>query len=502
MEEYMIDEQILSSGETVALEEEQRKFNEWFRMSDEDILWSFDADFDDDVERKRAFLAFIGEHIKSIPPYRYLVKFLMLRYKLTIGEKNEKYLWDYLENTSWKVKKKFDEDSLRNKLVREAGQEAVELTQEDYQCLLSILSAHVGEEYAARGVVDIINPKSWTTYFKKLITQFSESRLVELALALNLSLEDYKCFRGKALKLRSLNYLKYQDAIMYLTLRYAADCGESRFHAYKKLKELYPEKREHSKKMAESTSSVMVGRRIDRLLEKEGELAEEYRPTLFVKVIPELDAIFDEISLLAKSKMERTPQRVIKEVWNEFQDYVTNFHAIDIVDSIEKAQRSGEENGRGILGKHEIFRWLYGENVETQGTNRIIDLPDAKMAKIFPDDANYFLDSQEFLDTRIRDATFTVNFPKDEQRQRNLLLTAGFLNFVSTEDSEGTFSEEEYEQRLQDFEFEMTDYLVECGFMNLYSGNAYDAFLKLLLSCADSLDLFQYIWRIKTKSEV
>jgi hypothetical protein len=50
------------------------------------------------------------------------------------------------------------------------------------------------------------------------------------------------------------------------------------------------------------------------------------------------------------------------------------------------------------------------------------------------------------------------------------------------------------------FAFEVVDLLQSCGFMPLYSGNAYDAFLKMLLSSDDPLGLFQYIWSMKTNS--
>jgi hypothetical protein len=79
----------------------------------------------------------------------------------------------------------------------------------------------------------------------------------------------------------------------------------------------------------------------------------------------------------------------------------------------------------------------------------------------------------------------------------------GFLNFVSEEDGSETRSEKkrDYTDKILDFEFEMVDLLQSCGFMPLYSGNAYDAFLKMLLASDDPLELFHYIWSLKTNSK-
>lgn len=59
---------------------------------------------------------------------------------------------------------------------------------------------------------------------------------------------------------------------------------------------------------------------------------------------------------------------------------------------------------------------------------------------------------------------------------------------------------DDYGERIEDFELFVDVNINECGFMPLYSGYAYDAFLKLVLSCDSPLELFRYVWRQKTKS--
>ena len=108
---------------------------------------------------------------------------------------------------------------------------------------------------------------------------------------------------------------------------------------------------------------------------------------------------------------------------------------------------------------------------------------------------DYFLDDQVFLKTRIRD-NFRQFFPVDEETQRNLLLTVLFLNFAMEPDG----LSDDYGERIEDFELFVDVNINECGFMPLYSGYAYDAFLKLVLSCDSPLELFRYVWRQKTKS--
>lgn len=55
-----------------------------------------------------------------------------------------------------------------------------------------------------------------------------------------------------------------------------------------------------------------------------------------------------------------------------------------------------------------------------------------------------------------------------------------------------------YRERVVEFDNTATLLLAKCGFYSLYSGYAYDALLKLILSCGDSKGLFQFIWQVKT----
>jgi hypothetical protein len=259
-------------------------------------------------------------------------------------------------------------------------------------------------------------------------------------------------------------------------------------------------------------------------LEDDGRLKESMKDILFSEVHPELDALFKNIDILSSAKINRKSKKVFREQKKQFLTHMEKYNLFEISEKIQVDQEKKlaiemPENDRENssqkcqLDRHKIFRWLYGNRVEylmeggNKASNRINDLSDKDMVKLAPkkpgtDEVyeDYFLDSQEFLDTRIRDNDFNAaTFTKDETRQRNLLLTIVFLNVVM-EMKEGD-SELWTDNKNVAFAFEVVDLLQSCGFMPLYSGNAYDAFLKMLLSSDDPLGLFHYIWSLKTNSE-
>ena len=142
-----------------------------------------------------------------------------------------------------------------------------------------------------------------------------------------------------------------------------------------------------------------------------------------------------------------------------------------------------------------VYEFLYGRNVLKREHNHIEDIKEKNMKNLGRERTDYFLDSKIFIQTRVRD-NIQQAFPTDEETQRNLLMTTIFLNYVTELDG----LSDDYGERITDFEVIVYKKMKQCGFMPLYSGYAYDAFLKLLLSCDSPLELFRYIWRQKTKS--
>jgi hypothetical protein len=542
--EYYFDNGVmrdLSSGETEALEAEQNLFNTWMQdTTDDDFYWEFSDTFADQKEMQEKFFQYIGEHIKSIPAYEYVLRYLMLRYNISIGNTNCIGLWKYLGDKSWKIDTKADQTILWNRLKRASGEEPAAFTDADYKLLMSVIYLYLKEEYEekANGLVK----GAFTTYFYNLINKFSASKLKDLALVQDMDLETYQLFKIKVLKNRENNFLNHDDVMIYLSLKYAADCEEDNYTAYQKLASMYPEDKmtatEAKKKLAELNSegnsdntSVAIEEWSFDFLEDEGRLKESMKDILFNEFHPELAVFFERINILSSANVDRSCQKVFREQWKRFFTHVEKYYLFEINDKIQtdkekKRAMEKPENNRddssqeSQLDRHKIFRWLYGNHVEYLKVKKkddneigrhINDISDKDMVKLAPkkpgiDEVyeDFFLDSQEFLDTRIRDNDFNAaTFTKDETRQRNLLLTMGFLNFVSEEDGSETRSEKkrDYTDKILDFEFEMVDLLQSCGFMPLYSGNAYDAFLKMLLASDDPLELFHYIWSLKTNSK-
>jgi hypothetical protein len=515
MEYYLDNESVmrdLSSGETEALEAEQKLFNTWLQDTDEDdFCWEFSDTFEDQKDMQEKFLQFIGEHIKSVPAYKHVLRYLMLRYHISIGNSNYKGLWKYIEDGTWKIDVKADPAILQNRLEREAGEEPAPFEEEDYRLLMSVIYLYLKEEYGEKA--EKLVKGAFTTYFYNLVNKFSASKLKDLALVQNMDLETYQLFKIKVLKSREINFLNHDEVMIYLTLKYAADCDEDNYTAYQKLTGMYPESKMTAKEAKEKLkernadgasdiASVAIEKWAFDFLEDKGQLKESMKDILFREVHPELAAFFEKIDILSSAKVDRSCQKVFMEQWDRFCAHVEKY---DLSADSEESQ----------LNRHKMFRWLYGDHVEylkvvekdgIETGRHINDITDKEMVKLAPkrlgtDEVyeDYFLDSQEFLDTRFRDNDFNAaTFTKDETRQRNLLLTIVFLNVVM-EMKEGD-SELWTDNKNVAFAFEVVDLLQSCGFMPLYSGNAYDAFLKMLLSSDDPLGLFQYIWSMKTNS--
>lgn len=88
----------------------------------------------------------------------------------------------------------------------------------------------------------------------------------------------------------------------------------------------------------------------------------------------------------------------------------------------------------------------------------------------------------------------TQSIGDDLQIWKNGILSSGETTLLEKEQDKFNT----YRERVVEFDNTATLLLAKCGFYSLYSGYAYDALLKLILSCGDSKGLFQFIWQVKT----
>ncbi|MGN0465499.1 MAG: hypothetical protein ACI4F9_04015 [Lachnospiraceae bacterium] len=112
----------------------------------------------------------------------------------------------------------------------------------------------------------------------------------------------------------------------------------------------------------------------------------------------------------------------------------------------------------------------------------------------------YLLNTDLFKSTKL-----TLNslheFVGESEKSRNQILTLAFLEYILQDEEENSeiWEDEELDitEILEDFDYQVSDVLNELGYMSFYLGNAYDAFLYLLL-CSDlPLDIFQNLWSNK-----
>lgn len=517
---------LLSSGETEQLDNMQRDFYLVFEKQDESL--KIDSEWDGFWEYRKVynnrkgtqkFLNRIGEN-SILPTYKFVVKYLLIRNRLAIGDKNLEGLWGYLGKNEWEADLREDDEKIRAfrcKLERETGEEVEDFSEEDYRVLLSVLSINLKKDYLKNGYK---KKTGWEEKFKKTITDMTLKELDELALGTNMAYEMYRVFRKKVLRLSERNFYDHGQVLVYLVLNYAEKCGEHKFfEAQDKLKKLYPkntellkakraaekarkeaEKAEGKKKKKEVPNIVetqQLSQQLTNVLEEKGIFKEKFKTLLFKEMDSEVKAVFDVIDSLDRKEKARTAEKNFKKQWEKFEKALGKSGEIDYIRERFNLLEEDEEvvDHEVKIGKQMIYRWLYGENVIKRAENRNIEITDDEMRKWGKEGTEHFLDSHIFLETRIRDNTFSA-FPNDEERQRNLLLTAIFLNFVLEVD----FLAGDYLDRVMDFEIAASEPLAESGFLLVYSGNPYDAFLMNLLSCDMPLDLFRYVWRSKTRS--
>lgn len=506
--------ELLTTGETEILTQRQDEFYRLFSQIDEELddleaVWEYDTDTFDVNEAKQLFFDKVGE-IHSIPPYKYILKYLFLHYRLAINKEYETGFWNYLENDTWTIGRKISADevmSFREKLIR-AYEENISLyMDEDYQMLLSVLVYYLQIEYQCNGIKREIK---WTKYLKKMLFHFEVKYLNELALALHMEYPIYRVFRKKVLKHSEMNFYDRESIFLYLVLKYGNVCGMYRFFdAYQMLNELYPEKNTIENDVLPDTTK-QIGQWFVDYLEEEGNLKEKYHKTLFTKWDEQLAGTLAMVDAVTRNNSKRSAQKVFAEQWMQLESFINKYEKERIFERIlmDKMHDKGNvqlehkrkyESELSYVGRQKIYEWLYGTNVITRVENRNIERKDHEMILLGNGQKEYFLNSKTFLETRIRDNTFSA-FPLDEKRQRNLIMTLAFLNFV-LESQTGGYLAESYQDRLADFEIFIFELFVPCGFALLHSGNDYDAFIKLLLSCDEPIELFKYIWRQKTGSE-
>ena len=507
------EEELLSSNMTEALNEEQDEFARLFVINEDEHL--NDKLIDEfgtlcifyELENCEELLKKIGQ-FQTIPAYKYILNYLMARYKLYIGERNTEGLWKYVNKKRWNLKDQLTDEEVkafRSYVYEKISKNTDEFEQKDYELFLSTLLYYLKTDMKNNG--GDIN-KNWKKYFRSLLLDFNSNRLNEMALSVRMEYQYYRIFRKKVLKHSEINFYNRECITMYLILNYASLCGEYRyFDAFKKLTDLYPMQKSSIQEENLDTTK-MLGEKLFEFLELNGSLKPIFRKTLFCVKQDPIAYVYG-IADINNSKMKRrTAQRMFLEQWKIFENIIERYEERNIFQRIEedRKRKSGNEDitcDLNKLGKQKIYQWMYGVHVIERAKNKNIDIKEKDMylfgERYSECSTEHFLDSKEFLATRIRDNTFS-EFPQSEERQRNLLVTLLFLNFVMSAE-EGGYVELNYLNRLQQFEYEVNDVLCKCGFQLLYSGNAYDAFIKFLLAYENSIEVFKSIWFMKTKSK-
>lgn len=467
------------SGETDYLDELPEKYEWIFADMEVDDL-DFEIETFIDSQEETDFFEAVSK-IRSTPPYKCIIRYLLAHYNIIISEKNEDRIWEVLseipEISVKEIKKKESElvsPALRKKLENEDCEDVI-FSKEECKIFITLILKYLKEDYEICG----ITVKNWTKYFKDLLNELegdkpsSESKNVtslnEMALATDMDINTYYNFRKKLLKRREKDYLDKEFIYMYLTLKYARSCDMLNYkEAYDKLVEFYDEisvteAEVNAGTMNDIEGSIIIGEKYLQKMEMFNDLKGKYKMKLFKEAIPELADMFKHIEILKQKGILRSDEKILNQEWNNLE------------------QNMETEN------RTEILQYLYGE--KSKGKK------DIALGKEYK---NYFIDSVEFAHTYIEDNTFSQFTSKGERNKRNIILTLVFLNLTFDLKAAGCL---DYAERVDYFEERVMESMAPCGFRILHSGSAYDTYLKFLLACPDPMELFRYVWRKKRNAE-
>lgn len=113
----------------------------------------------------------------------------------------------------------------------------------------------------------------------------------------------------------------------------------------------------------------------------------------------------------------------------------------------------------------------------------------------------FFLNSQSFLDTRLKNDILDKFIRTDGMRRRYLIETLVWLLFVLDVKNEENFPPEAYDEeedyirsRQADFEMQVERVMARCSLQGFSAKDPYDAYLQLLLTYDEPFLLFQTVW--------
>lgn len=482
--------QDISSGETVMLEKKQYHYEKLFQHSEagrspkQFPAWTFHKrTFWLSKQKKYLYEEF--RHIKSVPCYKYVILYLLDEYYIHIGDANEEKLWNYLE-TNWRLQKKTDAI-----LSDKSDLSMITFTDSHCAALMSLLYNLVNEDYAAHSLT------LSTTDFKKLIyfeNGNTEEFLNHFALVFHMNEETYYVFREKVARIRRKDFLNQNFVLTLLVLKYADQCDiEDWVSAFYKLKQLYPLDTEatYEKLPSDVTNTIALGNEILINLEEKGVLKEEYKNDFFVKPLDTLQDFFRQELLLKNSEALRTFEEEFKFQWEKLKK-ILSLEEQSAINRSEQEYKKTNNTSDFVIDCHKVQKFLYGNDVIKMKLNP------SKLKKNNVSSEDSFLETQEFNNTFIDDNILVQFGNVGNIRRRNILLTILFLNF-SYDLNSPNLQNLSYRQKVSLFQNRVVEPFVRCGFLPFHPSIGYDAFIKLLLTCSNPLDLFRYIWRDKLK---
>ncbi len=227
---------VSSGGETEQLEKMQ---DEWYRLyknadSTQDAeRWTYEQV----IENPRPFLEEIKK-LKVIPPYKYVINYILMRTRLAIGENNLEGFVEFIKSKKMPDDRQgISSETLKNLLERKEGELLRPFTENDYRTVWYAMLDRLDIFFDENGYDSEIN---WKSFFNNCVKKFDYDKLFWLALGMHMSVVDFEIFLCKVLKRRQYNFYNRKEVFLYLTLKYGDVYGTRKyFQAYERLCALY-----------------------------------------------------------------------------------------------------------------------------------------------------------------------------------------------------------------------------------------------------------------------
>ena len=518
----MADERIYSA-QTKKLEEMKSTWVEIFK--DVEGRWELE-DF-----KKNSITNKILAKFQRIPPAQYMVNFLFTALDMDATQKE-------IENTL--------------KYIRDLQKAQKAYTNKKYaraEKLLMAMTAKMSSIFLQNGVT---KKKSEPVYIRDLLLNLDKTNFFEIALGLQMELQDVELFLRKALNQAGFNYYNKKEMLLWIVFRYGNYHYKKQYEALNKYYNNLPSVKKDDHEILSSDTQYIRDRLEKKAVDK------IFEDSHFCQVHPEIDEFLRWHKKILPE--ERTAVKIFNQLWKEAlianRESIAAFYYLKRTDKngleedciygddrekrsmtvevapvddkkpLEKGAVMEPERGDPMIGsavydgkgnltvKCETGTYIRRGTIficNQEGRKHRYAVTKDKIAikySLFQEylygmelcesdkKINRKLLGDWFQMSKIDDNTRSFFDKRSDERKRAVILTLLFLKFVGEWENIEAYDRDTL-YMFREFEEEVDEILGQCGMQKFYMGNPYDALLAFLLVTTDTpIDTLRFLWAV------